>query len=67
MAAKKVASVLHVLTSDGTSNCDEWSDNNAFQALIADYFTGSGNDSSEESDNDEIGISHRFYIDLKAC
>ena len=37
MAAKKVASTLDVLTSDGTFGCDEWSDNNAFEALIADY------------------------------
>ena len=44
MAAKKVASVLHVLTSDGLSGCDEWADNNAFEALVAEYFTGSGDD-----------------------
>ena len=57
MAAKKVASVLHVLTSDGLSGCDEWADNNAFEALVTDYFTGSGDDGSEESDDDDIGIS----------
>jgi len=56
MAAKRIASALHVLTSDGTSGCDEWSDNNAFEALVADYFTGSCGDSSEESDNDDNGI-----------
>ena len=30
-------------------------DNNAFQALVTDYFTGSGYN-SEESDDDDIGI-----------
>ena len=57
MAAKKVASALDVLTSDGVHGCDAWPDNNAFEALITDYFTGSVYDSSEESDNDDIGIS----------
>ena len=61
MAAKKVASVLDVLTSDGTFGCDEWSDNNAFEALIADYFTGSVDDSSEESEDDDIGISFPLF------
>ena len=55
MAAKKVASALHVLTSDGIVGCNEWLDNTAFEALIADYFTGSGDDSSEESDGDDTG------------
>ena len=41
MAAKKVASALHVLTSDCFVGCVEWSDNNAFEALVADDFTGS--------------------------
>ena len=57
MAAMKVASALDVLTSDSTFGCDKWSDNNAFEALIADYFTGSVDDSSEESEDDDIGIS----------
>ena len=57
MAAKKVASTLDVLTSDGTFGCNEWSDNNAFEALIADHFTRSVDDSSEESEDDNIGIS----------
>ena len=61
MAAKKVASALDVLTSDGTFGCDEWSDNNAFEALIADYFTGSVDDSSEESEDDDIGISFPLF------
>ena len=52
MAAKKVASAI-----DGVYGCDTWSDNNAFEALVADYFTGSVYDSSEESDYDDIGIS----------
>ena len=66
MAARRVASALHVLTSDGTSGCDEWSDNNAFEALVADYFTGSCDDSSEESDNDDNGTvrSYGFQIIL---
>ena len=57
MAAKKVASALDVLTSDSTFSCNGWSDNNAFEALIADYFTGSVDDSSEVSEDDDIGIS----------
>ena len=57
MAAKKVASALDVLTSDGLFGCDKWSDNNAFEVLVADYFTGSVDDSSEESEDDDIGIS----------
>ena len=57
VAAKKVASALDVLTSDGLFGCDEWSDNNAFEMLVADYFTGSVDDSSEESEDDDIGIS----------
>ena len=60
MAAKKVASALHMLTSDGLFGCNEWSDNNAFEMLVADYFTGSVDDSSEESDDDDIGISLAF-------
>ena len=48
MAARKVASALDVLTSDGLSRCDDWSDNNAFEALVTDYFTGNVNDSSED-------------------
>ena len=56
MAAKKVASALDVLTSDGLFGCDDWSDNNAFEALVADYFTGSVVDSSEDSEDDDIGI-----------
>ena len=62
MAAKKVASALHVLTSDGLLGCDDWSDNNAFEALVADYFAGSGYDSTEESDNDDIGIPLPFML-----
>lgn len=58
MAAKKVASALDVLTSDGLLGCDEWSDNNVFEALVTDYFTGSVDDSSEESGDDDIGISY---------
>ena len=57
MAAKKVASALDVLTSDGLFGCDEWSDNNAFEVLVADYFAGSVDDSSEEFEDDDIGIS----------
>ena len=57
MAAKKVASAIDVLRSDGIYGCVTWSDNNAFEALVADYFTGSVYDSSEESDYDDIGIS----------
>ena len=34
-----------------------WSDNNALEALVADYFTESVYDSSEESDYDDISIS----------
>ena len=56
MVAKKVASALDVLTSDGTFSCDKWSDNNAYQELVADYFTGSVDESSEESEDDDIGI-----------
>ena len=56
MAAKKVTSALDVLTSDGTFGCDEWSDNNAFEVLIADYFTGIVDDSSEKSEDNDIGI-----------
>ena len=56
MAAKKVASAINVLTSNGIYSCDAWFDNTAFEVLIADYFTGSVFDSSEESDNDDIGI-----------
>lgn len=68
MAAKKVASALHVLTSDGYSGCDEWPDNNAFEALVADYFTGSADESSEESD-DDTGIfialnADSMYVEL---
>ena len=37
------------------------SDNNAFEALIADYFTGSVDDSSEESEDDDIGISFPLF------
>ena len=66
MAAKKVASALHVLTSDSLSGCDDWSDNNAFEALVTDYFTGSGYDSTEESDNDDIGIS-LLYFAFNGC
>ena len=61
MAAKKVASALDVLTSDGTFGCDEWSDNNAYEALVADYFTGSVDESSEESEDDDIGISFPLF------
>ena len=57
MAAKKVASALDMLTSDGLSGCDDWSDNNAFEVLVADYFTGNVDDSSEDSEDDDIGIS----------
>lgn len=60
MAARKVASALHVLTSDGHVGCDEWADNNAFEALVADYFTGNADDSSDESDNDDTGIFITF-------
>ena len=63
MAAKKVASALDVLTSDGIHGCPTWCDNNAFEVLVADYFTGNVDDSSEESDNDDIGIS-LAYIEL---
>ena len=59
MAAKKVASALDVLTSDGTFGCDEWSDNNAHETLVADYFTGSVDESSED---DDIGISLTYLF-----
>ena len=55
MAAKRVASALHVLTSDGHVSCEAWSDNIACEAFIADYFTAGSDDSSEESDNDDAG------------
>ena len=59
MASKEVASALSVLTSDGFERCQEWSDNCAIEALIADYFTGSGNitECEESSDNDHSGMS----------
>ena len=61
MAAKKVACVLDVLTSDGLFGCDEWSDNNAYEVLVAEYFTGSVVDSSEESEGNDIGISLPYF------
>ena len=57
MAAKKVASAIDVLTNNGIYGCDTWSDNNTFEALVADYFTGRVYYSSEESDYDDVGIS----------
>ena len=48
MAAKEVFSVLSVLTSDGLECCKDWSDNYTTKALIAEYFTGSGNDEEFE-------------------
>ena len=56
MAAKEVASALDVLTSNGIHECPSWCDNNAFEVLVADYFTRSVDDSLEESDNDGISI-----------
>ena len=55
-AAKEVASALDVLTSNGIHGCPSWCDNNAFEVLVADYFTRSADDSLEESDNDDISI-----------
>ena len=57
MAAKEVASVLSVLTSDGLECCKDWSDNYTAEALIAEYFTKSGNDEEfkESSDCDNNG------------
>ena len=59
MAAKEVASALSVLTSDGLEQrCQDWSDNCAIEALIADYFTGSGNNTEceDSSDDDYSGM-----------
>jgi len=53
MAAKEVASALSVLTSDGFQRCQDWPDNCAIEALIEEYFTGSGNDEFEESSDDD--------------
>lgn len=55
MSAKRVASALDVLTSDGLVSCEEWSDNISCAAFVADYFTTGSDDSSEESDNDDTG------------
>ena len=55
MAAKRVASALDVLTSDGVVNCEEWSDHISCAVFVADYFTTGSDDSSEESDSDDTG------------
>ena len=55
MAAKRVASALHVLMSDGHISCNAWSDNIVCEAFIANYFTARSDDSSKESDNDDTG------------
>jgi len=34
MAAKKVASVLHILTSNGISDFEEWPDAKAFEVFV---------------------------------
>ena len=64
MAAKEVASALSVLTSDGLERCQEWSDNCAIEVLIADYFTGSGNNTEceESSDDDHNGMSLISFV-----
>lgn len=51
MAAKEVASALHLLTSDEIHSAKDWVDNDAFQALVSEYFTGSCDETSDESDN----------------
>ena len=78
MAAKKVASALSLLTSDGFETCQDWPDNCAAEALIAEYFTRCGNDveSEESSDDDHNGmlmnnsaiysLQDLFYIDENA-
>ena len=56
MAAKRVASALDVLMSDGLVSCKEWSDNISCVAFVADYFTTGSDDSSKEShNNDDTG------------
>ena len=55
MAAKEVASsvalALHLLTSDEIHSAKDWVDNDIFQALVSEYFTGSCDETSDESDN----------------
>ena len=55
MAAKRVASALHILTSNGHVSCKAWSDNIVCEAFIANYFTARSDDSFKESDNDDTG------------
>ena len=55
MAAKRVVSALHGLISDSHLSCKAWSDNIASEAFIANYFTAGSDNSSKESDNDDIG------------
>ena len=64
MAAKEVASALHVLTSDVPLSCEAWPDGSAFEALITEYFAGSDEDceESETSDSDHNGIYTCFVI-----
>ena len=51
MAAKKVASALHLLISDEIHSAGDWVDNYAFRALVSKYFKGSCDKTSNESDN----------------
>ena len=67
MAAKEVAFALSVLTSDGLECCKDWSDNYAAEALIAEYFTGSGDDEEfeEASDCDNNGTLMNILVMYK--
>ena len=52
MAKKAVVSALQVLTSNEFLSTEDWADNEACQALVCEYFTGSGDETSDdESDN----------------
>ena len=52
MAAKAVASALHILTSKEFLGCTgEWADDDNNRALMSEFFTGTCDDTSDESDN----------------
>ena len=61
MAAKEVASALALLTSDSLPSCKSWNDNCFVEAFIADYFTGSTDETSDLSSDDDLTGTFQSY------